>query len=127
MGQIQWAMRKYCGTHCRSQAKHNNRPNQNPYAYEGRMRDVNCLCGAPATETVWVIQLNANGVPSRQYIECCPDCRDLFLETDPGASLEMPERPRWEEYNRYAEDCAGNDDHAPAHLVSWHMRKGARP
>ena len=127
MSRSQFATRKYCSMQCRAEAAHTNRPNANPRIWEGRFRERECECGAPATETIWVIQFGADDTPARQYIECCADCRDLFLETDPGATLEKPERPRWEEYNRYAEDCAGNDYHAPAHLVSWHMRKGARP
>lgn len=126
MSYSQFAVRKYCSMQCRADAACTTRLNANPRVWEGRFRERNCECGAPATETIWVIQFGADDIPVRQYIECCADCRDLFLETDPGAMLEKPARPRWEDYNRYTNKVA-REYNATAHVSTWHGRNGARP
>lgn len=93
-----FAQRRACSKVCSKQLVGANR---RPRGYKqggkrkrehllSRLLSPKCDCGNPTVTVVWVTQLDGEGKETRQYIEVCADCRDLFLETDKGASLEMP-------------------------------------
>jgi len=84
-----FAKRIYCSNRCSAISKHP----RSTYKLDGRYIVKFCDCGQPATDHVWVYQLAGNGTPTRQFIEVCEDCRQLFIEEDPGVMLEMPEYP----------------------------------
>jgi hypothetical protein len=108
-----FAARRVCSMECREKVKRHPRSGAwiKKRYMDGRLMCPKCDCGLDATGVIWVIQLGGNGKPCRQYIEVCADCRDLFLETDPGASMDKPPEPKWEQYTAQH----GRTYHAPAH------------
>ena len=114
-----WSLRRYCSQSCAGRAGH--RADNDTVIVPLHER---CDCGNEATTHVWVVQGSADGRLTTQRIYVCADCVEMWVED--GATVKRPPSPRgyrlWSETND-----AGNEYHATAHLVSWHMRKGARP
>jgi hypothetical protein len=89
-----FAKRIYCSHACAAASK----LDPSSHFLGGRRIVPNCDCGQPATGMIWVYQLYADGEPCRQFIEVCADCREMFLQDDPGAMVEMPARPKWADW-----------------------------
>ena len=117
-GPQHFGARIYCSIECRGKAQRKAIKEHNEYIINGRRVAKTCECGQPTTCIVWVIQYNGNGAPIHQYVECCADCRDMFLECDPGASLDKPPWPSKVQYEPRRPTC---DYHAAAHMT-WRIR-----
>ena len=108
--------RAYCSRSCaRSKPRSGD-------GFVHRFLERNCECGERATGLVWIIQLTANMLPIIQCIEVCADCREMWIELDDGATVEMPIIEK-----TARRECAEPNFYAPAHVAQWHNRKGARP
>ena len=93
-----------------------------PAKYDGRYVNARCECGAIATDFVWFIQIAGNGFPIKAFLEVCPDCKDLMLETDKYATVIEPPEPNFREYSyrtrcdyHYKASFAGKKPGGPRH------------
>lgn len=112
-----WEYRRYCCQSCAGKAHHHGAKSSEPPP----ITDL-CDCGHTAITHVWVVQGSADGRRTTQRICVCSDCVEMWLGD--GATLKRPPSPRGE---RCWSETQEPSYHATAHLVSWHMRKGARP